>query len=344
MLMVGFRGGTPQDSSKIRSHIQHYNVGGVILFSRDLGKKSRKRNIIDSTQLKTLTSFLQAAASTPLLIAVDQEGGRVVRLGAAFGLRALPSAQYLGKHAAKETIETSLRMAEVLHAHGINLNLAPSVDVAPTAGTSILSAEGRLFSSDPADVARYARAFIHGHRQAHVLCAIKHFPGLGSAQSDSHFGLPDISTQWSQRDLHPFRSLFSDHAVDMVMVAHVMQRELDAVLPATLSPAIVGGLLRNKLQYNGVVISDALEMGAISTQFSLRERVRLAILAGVDMLLFANNRHYDSNIVQKVVGIIVELLQKHEVSVERIRASLKRIEELKKKLGVNLTRTPATAR
>ncbi|MDZ7370375.1 MAG: beta-N-acetylhexosaminidase [candidate division KSB1 bacterium] len=335
MIMVGFRGAASNELEPILRQIRELNLGGVILFDRDVPGGYLGRNIRSLEQVAELTRTLQEAAAAPLLIAVDQEGGQVVRLRPEHGFPAVPSARKLGEEDSAETVlQTSRTIAAALRRAGINLNFAPCVDLDRNPENPIIAMRERSFGSDPFRVARLAEAFIRGHRENGVLCCLKHFPGHGSSQHDSHLGIADVTGLWSQDELIPYRELILHQAVDMVMTAHIFHRQWDEERPASLSPFVIDNLLRRELRFDGVVVTDDLQMAAVSNQFSIRETVASAVRAGADLLLFANNSVFDPDIAFKIHDILVELIQTDNLGAERVACALARIAKLKSRLSI----------
>ena len=326
MIMVGFRGFSAPPS--LLEAVRKGHVGGVILFDRDVENGSL-RNIQSPAQVEALTDSLQTAAPRPLFVAVDQEGGKVRRLKPAQGFMELPSAKemarlsesalrYLGTNAGRE-------MTRV----GINVDLAPVVDVQRSEQSPGLGDMDRVFGRDAPTVSRKSLAFAAGLEDGGVIPVLKHFPGLGSASKDSHHDLPDVSRFWNTSELLPYIEAFQQGWKGMVLVAHVYHGRLDNTLPASLSPSVIEGLLRGRLGWKGVVISDDLQMGAVLKGRSLEEIVRLAVLAGNDILLFGNNLHYDPELHERVFSILVDLVRRGVISVQRLEGSWQRIEALK---------------
>nr|WP_320115911.1 beta-N-acetylhexosaminidase [uncultured Desulfuromonas sp.] len=335
LLLVGFRGQTVEQAPTLVTDIQKRNLGGVILFDYDVQLGQAGRNIASPSQLKKLTSSLQALSDRPLLIAVDQEGGRIARLKPAQGFPATLSHRQLGEQAdLHQTVEQSKELATTLETMGINLNLAPVVDLCSNPDNPVIARLDRCFSSDPDQVTEQAEAYIAGHHQTGVLTCLKHFPGHGSSTADSHQGLTDITTTWSEDELIPYRELIKQGHVDAIMTAHVFNRRLDANDPATLSEPIITGLLRSVLGYEGVVISDDLQMKAISDHYGLETAIEKALNAGVDMLVFGNNLRYNEHSVEQAVSIIRRLVRQGKVSEARIDESWRRITMLKRHLTV----------
>jgi len=333
MLVVGFRGLEAGPDSAIAGIIRRHHIGGVILFDRDVPSGSATRNIRSPRQLRRLTRQLQAAAPYPLLIAVDQEGGRVTRLGPDHGFRAGPSAATLGRRPVAATREAAAAAARQLRAEGINWNLAPVVDLAVDPDNPAIARLDRSFGATPERVTARAAAVVRAHRRAGVRTALKHFPGQGSARGDTHRGVVDITASWRRRELVPYRSLIRQDLADSIMVGHLSHRGLDPDWPASLSPAVVDGLLRGELGFHGVVVSDDLQMGAIRRRYGLRTVIRQALAAGNDLLLFANNTVYQPDIAERAANVMHSLVTSGEVSEARINRSYRRIRHFSRGLG-----------
>jgi len=332
MLMVGFRGVAVSDSSPIVQDIRAGRVGGVILFDYDVLQKQSGRNIQSPSQVKSLCTALQACAKFPLLIAIDEEGGKVNRLKPKYGFRQTVSAAYLGRlNSLDSTKLYAMRTANLLSELGINLNFAPVCDVAINPENPVIAKLERSFSSNPDSVAMHAREVVAAHRTWNVLTALKHFPGHGSSTSDSHLGFVDVSTVWTPSELVPFQTLIAQGNADIVMTAHIFNAQWDS-LPATLSKKVIQGLLRERLRYDGVVCSDDMQMKAISAHYGLEDALKLALNADVDMLIFGNNLDYDEHIAQKACEAIKRLVQRGDVAQERIEEAYRRVMRLKSRL------------
>ena len=309
MLLVGFRGTRVDSSHHIVRDIRQYHVGSVILFEYDSPSGTRHRNVASPRQLKSLCTFLQGLTDEPLLISVDQEGGMVARLKARDGFPATRSPQSTAAEGDDAVRSNARLVAQMLRDAGINLNFAPCVDVNVNPACPVIGKMERSFSEKPDRVTQCARIWIDGQRQQGILSCLKHFPGHGSAKGDTHAGLVDVTDSWQSTELIPYRDLIVQGDVDMVMVAHVINRNLDT-LPASLSPKVIRGLLRDSLGFQGVVITDDLAMGAIAKQYGREETLRLAILAGSDLLCLSNNGSapYDPDLVPKAVEAIERMV------------------------------------
>ncbi len=333
MFMTGFDGMTVAAGHPVVEDIVRQQVGGVILFDRNVD--STGQNIQSPGQLRELTAALQEFADIPLLIGVDQEGGRVCRLKEKDGFPATVSAKRLGSGSdVTETRRQAERMAATLAGHGINLNLAPVVDLDLNPDNPIISRYERSFGADPGLVALHAATFIEAHHARGVACCLKHFPGHGSSGGDSHLGFVDSSECWREIELEPYRRLFQAGFADAVMTAHVVQRGLDPRgVPATLSWPMVSGLLRGRLGFTGVIVSDDLQMRAITEKWSYEEAVQMAVLAGVDLLIVGNNLLRRENVVARGVRAIERLLDSNRIDEEALRAAVQRISLLKQKIS-----------
>ncbi|WP_226920754.1 glycoside hydrolase family 3 N-terminal domain-containing protein [Georgenia subflava] len=335
MLMVGFRGTSLAPDNPIVADLRDRHLGAVVLFAHDVPSGDPVRNIDSPQQLSELTAALQAEAHSPLLVATDQEGGRVARLGPEHGFPATASAAELG--AADDpaaTRQAAAAIARTLRDAGINLNLAPVVDVNLNPANPVIGALDRSFSADPAVVAEQAAAFVQGHHDEGVLTSLKHFPGHGSSRGDSHAGFVDVTDVWSPVELEPYRELIHGGLADSVMVAHVFNAELDPDLPASLSHRTITGLLRDELGYDGVVVSDDLQMRAITDGWSLEEAIRLAVLAGTDLLAFSNNiDFFTPDLGARAYDALMALVASGEVSEERLAQSYERLARLKARAG-----------
>lgn len=335
MLMVGFRGAEIEQDHFIVRDIRQYHLGGVILFDYDVLTRQSGRNISSPTQLKDLIASLQRAAPRPLLVAVDQEGGQVARLKPERGFAASCSHSALGRlDDLPRTYTEGAAIAAQLNRVGINVNFAPVVDLCSNPDNPVIARLERCFSDQADKVVHHAQEFVRAHNAHGVTAVIKHFPGHGSSQDDSHLGFVDVSDSWTRAELQPYARLIGEGQVAAVMTAHVFNATLDPEHPATLSRSTITGLLRGHLGFDGVVLSDDLQMKAITEYYGLKEAVRLAINAGVDVLLFGNNLEYDPDIVPKVVGIIRELVAAGEISEQQIDESWRRILRLKGELAL----------
>lgn len=327
MLLIGFRGTGILPSSPVMRAITGDNVGGVLLFDR--------RNIASPGQLKALVAGLQQAAlksgpRSPLIVAVDQEGGSVARLNPRNGFPATPTAASLGaRNDPSYTRSVAAGIGRTLASMGINLDLAPVVDVNVNPSNPAIGRNGRSFSASPAVVSAQGAAFVDGLHDAGVRASLKHFPGQGSATGDTHLGVVDVTRRWTDAELAPFANLIASGRADTIMTGHIFNSRLDPDHPATLSKPTITGLLRGRLGFGGVVISDDLQMGAISDAYGWDEAVRLAVVAGVDLLMIADPPTRGGSLVRRTIDLIEDLVAAGRISESRINESYDRIQAFK---------------
>jgi beta-N-acetylhexosaminidase len=351
MIMVGFKEAEVNHDTPIIKAISDLSLGGVILYDIDLpcyleaqrGRPDLTRfeaaricpkNITSPGQLKALTAKLQGSFRIPLLIAVDMEGGLVSRLEPAAGFPETPSPKSLGeKNDPEETFQVGSLVAQTLRQSGINLNLAPVVDL-DLNPKGLIAKSGRSFGKDPELVYQHAKSFILAHRNEGILATLKHFPGKGSAGEDTHFQMADVTSLYREEELVPFSRLIGEGLADTVMTSHINHRGWDEKFPVTLSPKTLQGLLREKLGYQGVIISDDLLMGAIAKQFSLEEACVLAVQAGVDILLASNNNPegYDPDLPWKMIAAVCRGIDQGRIPESIVEKAYERIKALKKRL------------
>jgi beta-N-acetylhexosaminidase len=333
MLMIGFRGLEVNDDHLIVRDIRERGLGGVVLFDYDVPGQSLVRNVESPAQVQALVGLLQAASDIPLLVAIDHEGGVLTRLKEEHSFPPTLSHQALGEiDDPAFTREQTAAMAQTLAGLGINLNLAPVVDLNLNPGNPIIARYERSFSADPEAVTRHAIAFIEAHHEQGVRCALKHFPGHGSSTGDTHEGWVDVTDTWSRLELEPFANIIEVGRADAIMTAHVFNAKLDADDPATLSRPTITTILREELGYDGVVISDDMQMAAITDHYGFEAAVRKAIEAGVDILAFANNSVYEEDVASRAVALVKRLVEEGSISEARIDASYRRIRRLKNRL------------
>lgn len=329
--MIGFRGLEAAEGSPIIQDIRAGRIGGVVLFDRDLALKTGERNIRSPRQVKKLIASLQNAAAVPLLVAVDQEGGQVARLKEKHGFPATVTPQSLGDlDDPEETRRQSGIIAAVLAKAGFNLNFAPLVDLNLNPANPIIGKYQRSFSADPDTVTRHAQAVIEAQSQHGVASCLKHFPGHGSSRQDSHLGFTDVSDTWEPQELAPYRDLIARGLAGAVMTAHIFNRRLDPEFPATLSKKTITGLLREEMRFSGLVISDDMEMKAISAEYGRETALELALNAGIDIILMANNQSYDQDIAIRTQEMILKLIAAERISKALIDQACRRVSDLKR--------------
>jgi len=331
MFVTGFRGCDIGPDHWIATALARDHLGGVILFERNVD--GTVQNIRSPQQLRQMIHSLRQYAVIPPFIAIDQEGGKVCRLKERAGFGPSRSATELAREGVSATARSAALMAMELAEYGINLNFAPVVDLDLNPDNPIIARFQRSLGIDPAVVAAHARAFIEAHHRRGIGCCLKHFPGHGSAGSDSHLGFVDTTDCWRPIELDPYRLLLAEGYGDGIMTAHLVNRQLDPTgLPATLSPVVITDLLRRQLGFAGVVFSDDLQMRAISQGWSFTEAVQRAVLAGVDVLVVGNNLSPVEDAVEEGIRAIEALLDSGRIDAHHIRRSLARIALFKEKI------------
>lgn len=339
MLMVGFKGDSITNSCDAAKYIRDLGVGGIILFDVDLTGEATlgSRNITSAPRLQRLTAALDSMANYPLLIALDQEGGKVQRLKPRYGFASWPSAGKIGRIDNPDTTRLyASTMAAALAEMGINVNLAPDIDIFRT-DCPVIGALDRAYSAQPSKITEHASIFIDEHSKRGIICALKHFPGHGSATNDSHYGLTDVTDTWTVDELQPFADAIRDGRAGIIMTAHIFNRNIDANYPATLSEAFITGLLRNQLGYNGVVMTDDMYMKGIIDNYSIDEALCLAINAGADIIVAGNNisTGFEPLRPYHLVDIIVQAVEDGRIPASRIAESAARISALAESIVSN---------
>ncbi|WP_285766846.1 glycoside hydrolase family 3 protein [Peribacillus sp. SI8-4] len=348
MLMPDFRNWQKQSeenatgfiemNSEVAGIIEKYHLGGVILFAE---------NVVDTEQTVRLTDGLQKASPhVPLFITIDQEGGIVTRLQTGTNL---PGNMALGA-ARKE--EYAYQSGEIIGSEltslGINVNFGPSIDVNNNPANPVIGV--RSFSSDPSLVSKLGIQTVKGLQKQNMIATAKHFPGHGDTAVDSHYGLPLVSHDKERLrtiELVPFQKAI-DAGVDMMMTAHVQFPAFDdtmyiskkdgqqIMVPATLSDKVITGLLRKEMGYDGVVVTDALNMKAIADNFGQEEAVVLAIKAGVDIALMpaqVNSLDMEKNL-SSVFNAVKSAVESGDIGLDQVNDSVTRIVKLKEKRGI----------
>ncbi|UII22170.1 glycoside hydrolase family 3 protein [Fulvivirga ligni] len=327
MLLVGYPGKEISPDDATIKDIKEGKVGGIILFEKNISPTN------SYIKLKQLTWTLQKEAPLPLFMAIDQEGGRVNRLKEKYGFPKTVSAAYLGQVANMDSTRFYAEMtASTLAGLGFNVNFAPVVDLAINKNNPVIAKIDRSYSENPDSVAMQAEQVIEAHRKFNIVTVLKHFPGHGSSHSDTHLGIADVTEYWQAKEVSPYSTLIKDGEIDAVMTAHIVNKKLDKKgLPGTLSKSIVTGLLRDSLNYDGVVFSDDMQMHAITKHYGLEKSIKLSIQAGVDVLIFSNNIQGSENrTVDTVHDIIMKLIKSGDLTEARIDESYRRILKLKR--------------
>jgi len=326
MLIIGFDGQSVNKDSQIVKDMQKYHLGGVILFDVNYHDRSRQKNITSPQQLQKLTAALKAFSPVPIFIAVDQEGGKVARLKPKYGFTPIPSAFSISKMPLQKAKMLYQTQSQMLQQNGINCNFAPVLDLRVNPKNKVIVGLERSFGKNPQKVTKYAELLINTQTQNNIISVCKHFPGHGSSLGDSHKGFVDVSNTWSKKELEPYKILINKHKINAIMTAHIFNKHLDPLYPATLSYKVNTKLLRDKLGFKGVIISDDMQMRAISKYYSLKKATTLAINAGVDILLFGNQLSHNS--VQEIVETIFAQVKNGKIPLQSIINANKKIEYL----------------
>ncbi|WP_270517810.1 glycoside hydrolase family 3 protein [Megamonas funiformis] len=312
MVMIGIQGTKVDDDSLYMLH--QFHMGGVILFDR---------NMDSLEQVKQLTSDLQAQSNekVPLFIGIDEEGGDVVRM--AEKLTPPPSQKEIGATGDIEQAKTwAIKTAKSLKDMGINVNFAPVADVG--------SNDKRSYSTDTNTVIDFVRAATKGYQQENIIYSLKHFPGIGKGKVDSHIDSSSIDVAKEilmTEDILPFKTIIdeSDPNDYFILVSHLKYPALDEEYPASLSSKIMTDLLRNKLRYKGIIITDDMEMGAVANHNDFRSIGVNAVKAGADIVLVCHEYEHQ----QEVYLGLLDAVNSGEISQERIDESVKRIIKVK---------------
>ncbi len=330
LFLIGFEGTTLLKNDPIAADIVNRNLGGVILFDKLLAKKMAANNIVTPTQVADLTTSLQDLAEGNLLIAVDQEGGMVTRLKEQHGFPTTPEAETLGNATDSDEItRCGQQVARLLSSLGINFNLAPVVDLNIYKKNPIIGALSRSFSENPDIVFEKTTKWIEAHRKERLLSCLKHFPGHGSSRSDSHLGFVDISATWREIELQPYRDFISRGYQEAIMIGHLFNNNFDEIYPATLSHSTVHKILRSQLQFKGLIVSDDMQMRAITDRYGLAEACCKAISAGVDLLIIGNNICHDPHILEKLHSELLKAVKTGRLTTKRIEEAWTRIQKFK---------------
>jgi beta-N-acetylhexosaminidase len=318
LFIISFQGLSA--SHEILSLLDRYMFGGVVLYAD---------NCHSATQIRTMLAELQAVARYPLLVCTDQEGGRVVRIRD--GAPSFPWEATYGVLGSTDRVYQDAAMtARDLRGLGLTMNLAPVVDVLSNHTSPI---GRRSYGSDPNLTARLSTAAIRGYQQHGMASTAKHFVGLGHTSIDSHRALPTVTLTLAQleaRDFIPFRAAIAA-GVSSVMVAHVALPSVDSVYrPASLSPVVIEGVLRTRLGFKGVVMTDSLIMGALPKGHEA-EAAERAFAAGADILLIGGKNHIPSALIEESVERVVAAISTGRIPQSRLDTALGRVLALKRR-------------
>lgn len=332
MIVVGFSGDSAGDKGVVaaREQIAAGLLGGVMYL---------KTNVASLDNVRAMNeAFREAGRDLPPFITLDQEGGSVERLTSDVGFAEVPNAATVAEGGVGNARAIYNKMAAGIADVGFTVNFGPVVDLNRNKNNQIIAKFGRAYAAGANTVTIYAEQFIAAHHQAGLVTSLKHFPGHGSSTADSHEGFVDITKTWDPIELEPYRALVEQNYQDFVMVGHLYHADYagdgDVKLPASLSPEWITGVLRNELGFQGVVISDDLEMGAIREHFGLKETVVRAVRAGMDVLLFSNTAKARPTLAAEIRAILVAEAEADPAFRARVEQSYGRVVGMKQRIGL----------
>lgn len=309
LLMIGIHGKTLNDDAKFI--LNEYRVGGIILFDRNMESKDQVKSLITD-----INKTGKSAGLTPLFIGIDQEGGAVARMEDQ--LIKVPPAEELGKEPIEQAVSLAKQSGTELKDLGFNINFAPVADLGLT--------YGRSFSTNPDDVVRYASAVGKAYDEAGLWYSYKHFPGIGKTDVDLHADtsvVPVSKETLLNEDTKVFVDLIKQSKPNTyaIMVSHAMYPQIDAEHPSSLSKAIITDWLRKDMGYNGVVVTDDMDMGALAKHYTFGDMAVQSILAGSDILLVCHEYEH----MQEAYNGLMKAVKDGRISKERLDESVKRI-------------------
>lgn len=332
MILIGFS----HDSAKSDQHallvnlLRQGQIGGVMYL------KYNVKSLSDVSMMNR--DFLSAGGSLAPFIAIDQEGGLVERLTKSVGFEEIPRARDVALNMNKDgALAVYADLAKRMKKLGFNTNFGPVVDLIVNPNNPIIAKYGRAYSSRADITAKFATAFVAGHHSAGMVTALKHFPGHGSSAADSHLGFVDISNSWTQAEYEPFAALIGAGKADMIMAGHLYHsayvQEGEGQVPASLSPVALTTVLRNGMGFDGVIISDDMEMGAITKHYGFHEAIVRAVNAGNDILLFSNTVKPSLGLPKRILDVLESEAGRDRAFADKIAASYRRIVALKARLN-----------
>jgi beta-N-acetylhexosaminidase len=332
MLCFGFNGAQWSDCQELKTWLDSQDgLGWLIEFDYDCHQKAYGKNILSLEQLEILNQnikdYYQKKHPTqlPLMLSIDVEGGRVDRLSKLKTYEQLPRAEEYKKMTIQQRHLIWQRSAVLLKKLGFDLNFAPVVDLNLSPSEGIFGPLGRCFSDSPEEVIQMAEEYLDVLKEYGLMGCLKHFPGHGSAQGDSHEGFVDVTSTFSYQEMIPYESLLQKPGlVECIMTAHVINRELDSSgLPATLSKTVLTDILRKRLNYQGLIISDDLQMYAIAKNYSKEDALVYTIEAGADIVMFCNQLGWDTP--AEIINIIEQMVKIGRIQENHIDAAYERI-------------------
>lgn len=333
LFIIGFRGTDFSHAPELSKALSQTNLGGVILFDYDTPTKKYGRNIMSLTQTKTFIADIQKNARTPLFVSVDEEGGSVSRFKKVVGFTKTPSALSLGTQSTDTVLRTGTFLGSELHMIGINVDFAPDLDVAINPLSPVIAKVGRAFSGDETIVSDKAFAFAQGLKTSGLIAVGKHYPGHGSATTDSHLGFTDITNTYQAHEQIPFQTACTQD-MPAVMVGHLYNKNVDPVYPASLSSAHIAKL-RSLGCANTVLVSDDMDMGAIAKNYTKADALIRTFNAGIDVVILSNNiTMYDPAEFFTARKTIFDAVQNGAISPTRIDEAYQKVTSLKKEYRI----------
>lgn len=318
LLMIGIHGKTLNDDAKFM--LNEYRVGGIILFDRNMESKDQVKSLITD-----INKTGKSAGLTPLFIGIDQEGGAVARMEDQ--LIKVPPAEEIGKESVEQAASLAKQVGTELKDLGFNINFAPVADLGLT--------YGRSFSTNPDEVVRYASAVGKAYEEAGLWYSYKHFPGIGKTDVDLHADtsvVPVSKETLLNEDTKVFVDLIKQSKPNTyaIMVSHAMYPQIDPDHPSSLSKAIITDWLRKDMGYNGVVVTDDMDMGALAKHYTFGDMAVQSILAGSDILLVCHEYEH----MQEAYNGLMKAVKDGRISKERLDESVKRILLMKMSRGI----------
>ncbi|HOV27675.1 MAG TPA: beta-N-acetylhexosaminidase [Pseudobacteroides sp.] len=325
LVIVGFEGETIDSNTK--ELIEKYHVGGVILFKKNIKSVSQTAVLINSIKEVNYVNKL------PIFVSVDEEGGRVSRMPEEF--KKIPSSRDIGeKDDENYSYQIGSAIGNMIGHLGFNMNFAPVLDINSNPHNKVI--DDRALGSEPDIVKRLGISTMKGLQSKNIIPVIKHFPGHGDTAEDSHIGLPVINYDLDRLrnfEFIPFLEAIR-HNADAVMIAHILMSKIDGDYPASMSHKVVSGILRDEMEFKGVVITDDLTMGAIEKNYDIGDAAVKSFNAGCDILLVCHG--YEKEL--SVIRALKEAAENGEIPLERIDESVYRIIQLKNKYGLTDTK------
>ena len=322
MIIVGFSGNSIHSFGykRVLNQLKNNQISGVLLFNRNIKSKN--------DLIKMNEKLIKNSSLTPF-ISIDNEGGQIQR----YDFVSHKSAYEVSKLDIYDAKEEYSKMAQTLTDLKINLNFAPCVDLEINQ-ESIIKKKQRSYGINPSEVSKYAEIFVKEHNKKKIATSIKHFPGHGSVEGDTHLGFVDATKTFKKEELIPYYELKNLDKLNMVMVSHIFNSNFDENYPASLSKKTIKELLIDEIGFNGVIVSDDYDMKSIRDNYSLRDIVVNSINSGINILLFSNNiEGKDNNLPIKIRKIIKKEIELGNIKIEDIENSYRKIVRLKRRLN-----------